>query len=83
MKGRAVAAGDVNAQTRNILEFIRHVPSRRWRHLERSCHALKICYKHAGSDREARALLDQILTVCRNHSGAAACAHRLWCGSAL
>ena len=64
MKGHAVAAGDVIAQTRNILEFIRHVlveGGGTWSDLV----TLKICYKHAGSDKDARILLDQILTVCR------------------
>lgn len=64
MKGRAVAPGDVVTQCRNTLEFIRHVllaGGGSWSDLV----TLKICFKHSGSDREARELLAQILEVCR------------------
>lgn len=63
-KGKAVAPWDVVAQTRNALEFIRHVlleAGGGWEDMV----ALKIAYRHDGRDPEARKLLDEILGVVR------------------
>ncbi len=63
-KGKAVAPGDVVTQTRNTLEFIRHVlleADSGWEDMV----SLKIAYRHDGRDPEARRLLDEILGVVR------------------
>lgn len=65
MKGKTVAANDVGAQTRNIMGFIHAVlvdGGAEWRDLV----TLKICYKHSGSDKNARALSNEILDVVRD-----------------
>ena len=63
-QGRAVAPDDAVAQTRNTLEYIRHVLAEAgagWEHLV----AMRICFKHSGSPREARELLATILDEIR------------------
>lgn len=63
-KGKAVAPWDVVEQTRNTLEFIRHVileAGGTWEDLV----ALKIAYRHDGRDPEARKLLESILDIVR------------------
>jgi enamine deaminase RidA (YjgF/YER057c/UK114 family) len=64
-KGRAVAVGDVNAQTRATLDYIRHVLKEAgadWCDVV----ALKIAYRHDGRDEVARGLLTEILGVVRS-----------------
>ena len=64
LKGKAVAPWDAVAQTRNTLEFIRHVileAGGTWDDLV----ALKIAYRHDGRDPEARKLLETILGIVR------------------
>lgn len=63
-EGRAVAAGDAAAQTRNTLEYIRHVlkeADAEWSDVA----MLKIAYRHDGGEASSRRLLSQILAVVR------------------
>jgi enamine deaminase RidA (YjgF/YER057c/UK114 family) len=63
-KGRATAVGDVEAQTENILEFLRRVLREGggdWKNLV----TLKVCFRCSGSADEARALNERILDVVR------------------
>lgn len=64
MQGRAVAQGEVVQQTRNVLEYIRHVlleAGSDFGHLV----SLKIGYRHAGPEERSRKLLSRILDVVR------------------
>jgi enamine deaminase RidA (YjgF/YER057c/UK114 family) len=64
-RGRATAVGDVDAQTRNILEFLRRVlcgGGGDWKDLV----ALKVCFSCSGSENEARALNRRILDIVRS-----------------
>jgi enamine deaminase RidA (YjgF/YER057c/UK114 family) len=64
MQGRAVAAGDVVAQTRLTLEFIEHVLAEGghdWSDLA----TMRICYQAGASPEESRATLDTILSIVR------------------
>lgn len=63
-KGRAVAPGDVVAQTHNTLDYIHHVLKEAgadWRDVV----TLKIAYRHDGRDAAARELLTKILDIVR------------------
>jgi enamine deaminase RidA (YjgF/YER057c/UK114 family) len=63
-RGKATAVGDVQAQTQNILEFIRQVlldGGASWNDLV----TLKVCYKHSGSETESRALNAKVLELVR------------------
>jgi enamine deaminase RidA (YjgF/YER057c/UK114 family) len=63
-QGRALAAGDAAAQTRNTLDYIQHVLEEGgggWGDVT----TLKIAYRHVGDDAAARRLLDTILAVVR------------------
>jgi enamine deaminase RidA (YjgF/YER057c/UK114 family) len=62
--GRATAVGDVETQTKNILEFVHQVlrgGGGDWPDLA----ALKICFRHSGSAGDSRALNSKILEVVR------------------
>jgi enamine deaminase RidA (YjgF/YER057c/UK114 family) len=64
-RGKTVAVDNVQEQTRNTLEYIRHVlleAGASWEDLV----TLKICYRHHGNDAAASALLEEILTVVRD-----------------
>ncbi|MDR5749039.1 RidA family protein [Caballeronia sp. LZ029] len=59
-QGKALAAGDVVAQAKNALEYIRHVlmdAGSNWDDVV----TLKIAYQHTGDDTESRALLQEII----------------------
>ncbi|MDF2462151.1 MAG: hypothetical protein K0Q43_386 [Ramlibacter sp.] len=63
-KGKAVAAWDAEQQTRNTLEYIRHVlleAGGSWSDVV----SLKVAYRHDGRDLEARELLAKILSIVR------------------
>lgn len=63
-EGKAVAAGDAIEQTKNTLEYIRHVlldAGSSWKDVV----SLKVAYQHNGRDPEAKKLLDMILGVIR------------------
>lgn len=63
-RGKATAVGDVQAQTENILEFIRQVlldGGAGWNDLV----TIKVCYRHSGSAKESHALNTEILEVVR------------------
>lgn len=65
MQGHAVAPGDVVAQTRLTLDFIRHVLAEGghdWSDLA----TMRICYQAGSSPEEGRATLDTILSVVKD-----------------
>jgi enamine deaminase RidA (YjgF/YER057c/UK114 family) len=64
MQGKAIAIGDVEAQTKHVLELIRHVlidGGASWANLA----TLRICYKHSGSTEQSAKLFQQILEIIR------------------
>jgi enamine deaminase RidA (YjgF/YER057c/UK114 family) len=62
--GKAIAVDDVAGQTANVLDYIRHVlldGGHDWSEVA----ALRVCYKSAGDDEAARALLTSITDLIR------------------
>ncbi|MCP4330108.1 MAG: hypothetical protein GY791_16915 [Alphaproteobacteria bacterium] len=61
-EGRPVAAGDIDAQTRNIYTFIERVVRDAGGDLDDIVH-VKICFKHDGTDSMSRDYLANILAI--------------------
>ena len=63
--GKAMAVGDIAAQTRHTLDYIRHVLAdggQDWRDVA----TLRVCFKHDGDTLAARAVLSAIIDVVRD-----------------
>ncbi|PWR19500.1 RidA family protein [Zavarzinia aquatilis] len=63
-KGKAIALGDIRGQTRNALEYIRHVLAdggMDWRDVVH----MRICFQHRGQQAAARRLLAEIMAEVR------------------